>query len=132
MTFVFQDGIHLNLTRHFIQVLEMMVMADAKAHWLAETVNTGHHTIGHPTYNAQLLGKVLLNSVTDTVSMALINRIPQDYRNDSPLILWTMRYSIHRNHVAFVETVKKKICKLRLGDCHDNIAQYIILVKNDI
>ena len=80
-TFVSQDGIRLDLTRHFVRILEPTVMEDAKKRWLADTVNTDRHTVGHPTYNARLLGKVLLNSVTDAVSTAVINRIPQDYRN---------------------------------------------------
>ena len=131
-TFVIQDGVKLDLTRHFVRVLEATVVADAKARWTAETVLVDRHTVGHPTYNARLLGKVLLNSITDNVSTTVINRVPQDYRNDGPLILWTICYSIHRNHVAFVETVKKKIRELKLSECHDDVIQYIILVKNDI
>jgi hypothetical protein len=71
-------------------------------------VNQDKHTVDHPTYNARVFGRLLLRSITDDFSITIINRIPQDFRNDGPLILWTICNNIHRNNVAFVETINRK------------------------
>jgi hypothetical protein len=84
------------------------MLNEAKLRWLSPTVSNDKHTVDHPTYNARVLGRLLLRSITDDFSIMIINRIPHDFRNDGPLILWTICNNIHRNNVAFIETIKTK------------------------
>jgi hypothetical protein len=71
----------------FAKLDESIMLTEAKLHWLSPTIATDKHFIDHPNYNAHVLARLLLCSVTDDFSITIINRIPQNYRNDGPLIL---------------------------------------------
>jgi hypothetical protein len=53
----------LDLTRHFAKLDGSVMLNEAKLHWISPTVNTDKHTIDHPTYNARVLGRLLLHSI---------------------------------------------------------------------
>jgi hypothetical protein len=106
---------------------------EARQRWLSPTVNLDKHTVDHPTYNTRVLGHLLLRSLTDDFSLAIINRIPQEFRNDGPLILlWTICNNIHRNNIAFIESIKSKIRDTKLSQFDDDVCKYIIHVKDNL
>jgi hypothetical protein len=121
-----------DLIRHFAKLDESIMLTEAKLRWHSPTVMTDKHSIDHPTYNARVLARLLLRSVTDDFSITIINRIPQDYHNDGPLILWMICSNIHRNNIAFIETIKTKIRESNVSQFGDDICKYIIHIKDNL
>jgi hypothetical protein len=108
------------------------MLTEAKLCWFSPTVMTDKHSVDHPTYNARVLARLLLCSFTDDFSVTIINRLPQDYRNDGPLILWMICRNIHRNNIAFVETIKTKIRESNVSQFGGDICKYIIHIKDNL
>jgi hypothetical protein len=132
ITFLLIENNNLDLTRHFAKLDETVMIREAQQRWLSPTVNRDKHMVDHPTYNARVLGRLLLRSITDDFSTTVINRIPQEFRNDGPLILWTICNNIHRNNVAFVETIKSKIRTAKLSHFSDDACKYIVHIKDNL
>jgi len=106
----------LDLIRNFSQIPETTVTRKAKLRWEATTISRDKHTLSHPTFNAKILAKLLLKSLTDDFLITIVNRIPTALHNDGPLFLWTICHHIHRNNVAFVESIKHSIRSATLAN----------------
>lgn len=127
--------IHQNtydLLRDFTQIDETVMLAEASLRWSSPTLRTDKHTIDHPTFNARVFARLLLASVTDEFCTTIINRVPQQYRNDGPLLLWIICHNTHRNNIAFVETIKRKIREATLSQFSDDVSKYIIHIKDNL
>lgn len=132
ITFLTIQDNNYDLIRHFAKLDESVMLTEARLRWKSPTVNTDKHTVAHPTYNARVLARLLLKSVTDDFSITVINRIPQEYRNDGPLILWTICNNIHRNNIAFIETIKSKIRDSKLSQFGEDVCKYIAHVRDNL
>jgi hypothetical protein len=68
-----------DITRHFTKLDESVMLQEVKMRW--SSLNVGHekHTVDYPTYNARVLGHLLLHSIMDDFSTTIINRIPTEY-----------------------------------------------------
>jgi hypothetical protein len=88
ITFLDIHGTKYDLIRNFTTIDELVMLQEAKNRLTALSVSQDKHTIDHPTFNARVLARLLLNSITDDFCITVINRIPQEYRNDGPLLLW--------------------------------------------
>lgn len=108
------------------------MLTEAKLHWLSPTIATDKHFIDHPNYNAHVLARLLLCSVTEDFSITIINRIPQNYRNDGPLILWTICNNTHLNNIAFIKTIKTKIRDSNISQFGDDVCKYIVHIKDNL
>jgi len=104
-TYVSVENKSYDLTFEFAHVTEDVIANTAKARWMSPTVNVDKHTIDHDTCQSRLLAKCLLNSITSDLTVTILNRIPQAYRNDGTYILWSLSNNIHRNNIAFVKHV---------------------------
>ncbi len=117
-------GKSYDLTRHFTQVSGDDITRAAEDRWKSPTIASDKLTLDHPMFNARVLGRLLMASITDTFSITTINRVPQNLRKDGPLLLWTVCNHIHRNNIAFIETIKTKIrnaTPTQFGDDVDNM-----------
>jgi hypothetical protein len=132
ITFLHLGTHHLDLTRHFTQIDESVMLNEAKLRWSSTDLSKEKFSLDHPTYNARVLARLLLNSITNNFAATIINRIHHDLRNDGPLILWTICNNMHRNNVAFIETIKAKIQTATLTEFGDDIEKYIIHIKNNL
>jgi hypothetical protein len=121
-----------DLVRHFATIDESVMLQEAKLCWTSSTVSTDKYTIDHPTFNARVLARLLLGSVTDDFCITIINRIPQEYRNDGPLLLWTICNNIHRNNIAFIESIKRKIRESTLSQFNEDVPKYILHIKDNL
>jgi hypothetical protein len=97
------DSKKFDLTSEFAFVTETDVIAAIQDRWKSATVHTDKHTIGHITCHARLLAECLLASIGDDFTLTLMNRIPQEYRNDGTYMLWAITNNIYRNNITFVE-----------------------------
>ncbi len=67
-----------DLTYEFAFVPEATIVDMAKQCWTSPDVTIYKHTInGHDTCNVRLLAKCHLNSITSSLTMIIINHIPQ-------------------------------------------------------
>jgi hypothetical protein len=67
----------IDLIHHFTHVTEADVLTLASARWSSPTINQDMHEIGHDTFNARLLAKLLHASITDDFHQTLINKVPR-------------------------------------------------------
>lgn len=132
ITFLDIHNTKYDLIRHFAKIDELVMLQEAKLRWTSPTISSDKHTIDHPTFNARVLACLLLGSITDDFCITIINRIPQEYRNDGPLLLWTICNNIHRNNIAFVESIKCKICDSTLSQFNGDISKYIFHTKDNL
>jgi hypothetical protein len=126
------NGKKYDFIHHFSQIPESDVLCEAKFRWEASTVTKDKHTMSHPTFNARILGKLLLNSLMDDFSITIVNRIPTALRNDGPLFLWTICNHIHHNNVAFVKSIKHKIRTATLANFSNDPCAYILHIKDNL
>jgi len=82
--------------------------------------------------DARLFGVFLLNSLTADFAELIFSRIDQVYRMDGPLLFLTMCNHIHRNHVAFVESVKNKIRTSTLAEHKNNVPAYLRFLQKNL
>jgi hypothetical protein len=131
-TFISIGSDSFDLTRQFAKVSESDITAAAESRWTSPTIATDKITLDHPAYNARVFGRLLMASITDEFSLTVISRIPQDLRNDGPLLLWTICNHIHRNNIAFIETIKSKIREATLSTFGDDVEKYILYIKDNM
>jgi hypothetical protein len=108
------------------------MLQEAKQHWTSPTLSTVKHTIDHLMFNARVLAHLLLGSITDDFCIIIIKRILQEYRNDAPLLLWIICNNIHKNNIAFVETMKCKIRDSTLLQFCNDVSKYITHIKDNL
>jgi hypothetical protein len=131
-TFILQDSIQIDLIRHFSKVTSDTILLRAKELWQAPDAIVQRHTRGTATYNARLLGVFLMNSISYEFAALIHSRIDPDFSSDGPLLLFTMCTHIHRNHVAFVESVKNKIRLSTLSEFKDDIPTFLRFLQNNL
>ncbi len=101
------------------------VQNQAKLLWDDPDVDVNRHKRGTVIYTARLFGVFLLNSLTPEFAALLHSRIDPEYSADGPLLFITMCNHIHRNHLAFVESIKNKIRLSTLSKHKNDMAGYV-------
>jgi len=129
-THVKLDTKTFDLTTDFAHVTELHVTTIAAKRWDASTVDIDKHTLGHETYNARLLAKCLLASISPDLAFTLVNRIPSQYRNDGTYLLWCLCNNIYRNNIAFVESIREKIVSATVVQHNNDVEKYLVSIKN--
>jgi hypothetical protein len=121
-----------DLTCEFALVAEADIIAAIKDRWSSPTVQTDKHTIGHITSHARLLAKCLLASISNELTMTLMNHIPTAYHNDGTYMLWAITNNIYRNNITFVESIREKIAMATLAGHDNDVERYLIFIKNNL
>jgi hypothetical protein len=131
-TYIMQDGKKLDMIQQFSQVLPQTVQDQAKLLWDDPDVDVNRHKRGTATYTARLFGVFLLNSFTPEFAALLHSRIDPKYSADGPLLFIIMCCHIHRNHLAFVESIKNRIWLATLSDHKNDVAGYLHFLHNNL
>jgi hypothetical protein len=132
VTFLTIRGTKYDLIRNFTLIDESVMLHEAQLRWTSPDVSANKHTIDHPTFNARVLARLLLGSITDDFYITIISRILQEYRNDGPLILWLICNNIHHNNIAFVESIKRRVRESTLSQFGDDIPKDILHIKDSL
>ena len=136
MTFcpVIVDGrpTKLDLIQHFAHVPEAAISDLAKQRWSSTTIDDDMHSVGHDSFNARLLAKLLRASVTEDFHSTLINKVPQPYHCDGTYLLWAIGNHVHRNNVAFIEHVREQIITTTLADHNNDVPKYLLSIKHKL
>jgi hypothetical protein len=131
-TFIIQDQKKLDLVMNFSQIKEATVLAQAKRLWSVPDAPLQSHTRGTVTYFNRLLGVFLMNSLTPEFAATLHSRIDPEFCSDGPLLLHVMCQHIHRNHLAFVESIKNKIWQASLQEYGNDVPKYLRFLTENL
>jgi hypothetical protein len=131
-TFLNHGNSKIDLVMNFSQVTEAVVLANAKRLWDAPDAHVQSHTRGTDTYNNQLLGMFLMNSLISEFAAFLYSRIDATYCSDGLLLLYTMCQNIHHNHLVFVESIKQKIRQATLVEYNHDVPAYLRFLKDNL
>jgi len=122
----------LDLIQYFAHVPETAISDLAKQRWSSTTIDDDMHSVGHDSFNARLLAKLLRASVTEDFHSTLINKVPQSYHCDGTYLLWAIGNHVYRNNVAFVEHVREQIIATTLADHNNDVPKYLPSIKNKL
>jgi hypothetical protein len=131
-TFMDQDHEKVDIVQHFSKLNEATVKERAVALWNDPDASTQCHQRGTPMYYACLLGVFLMNSITNEFALLLHSRIDHAYSSDGPLLLYTMCSHIHRNHLAFVESIKNKIRSSSLASFNNDVQSFLNYLTDNL
>jgi hypothetical protein len=131
-TFMVQDNESIDLVRHFSKVSQATIQNKAKELWDNPDSWSLRHTRGTPTYNSRLLALFLMNSLTPEFAALLHSRIDPTYSTDGPTLLFTMCFHIHRNHIAFVESIKNKIRLSTLSEFKNDVPSFLRFLQDNL
>jgi len=131
-TYILQGSEQVDLVTQFSKVKEETIINQAKKLWDTVDASTQSHTRGATTYNSRLLGLFLMNSLTPEFAALLHSRIDSKYCIDGSLLLHTMCQHIHRNHLAFVESIKTKIRESTLVEFNNDVPKYLRFLTSNI
>jgi hypothetical protein len=131
-TFMVQDRCKLDMVRNFSQLRQETVLNQAKSLWNKPNATIERHLRGTDLYNSRLLAVFLMNSLSTEFATILHSRIDQDFSTDGPLLLFTMCNHIHRNHLAFVESIKNKIRMATLADFKNDVQGFLIFLQDNL
>jgi hypothetical protein len=121
------DGVQLDLVQEFSTDV---VLAKAKSAWDNPDIATVWHSRGTEAYYSRLFSIFITNSLMHEFLTILYGRIDPKYSMDGPLLLHTMCHHIHRNHIAFVESIKDKIRTTNLAKYKDDMAALLCFLQN--
>jgi hypothetical protein len=131
-TYIEQDNELIDMVTHFSKIKESTVLERASLLWDAPDALIQCHTRGTPTYYARLLSTFLMNSITNDFALLLHSRIDQAYSSDGPLLLHTLCSHIHRNHLAFVESIKNKIRTSTLSSFKNDVQEFLRFLSDNL
>jgi hypothetical protein len=131
-TFIKQNDTTVDLVTQFSKVKDTTVLQQAKLLWDAPDTSTQSHTRRTVTYHNRLLGLFLMNSITPEFAALLHSRIDSQYCSDGALLLHTMCQQIHRNHLAFVESIKTKIRASTLPEFSNDVPKYLRFLNSNL
>jgi hypothetical protein len=131
-TFLIQDGVTIDLVRHFSQVKQATIQDNAKELWDVPTSLTLRHTRGTAMYNTRLQALFLMNSLTADFVALLHSRIDPKYSTDGPVLLFMMCTHLHHNHLAFVESIKNKIRLATLSEHKNDVPAFLRFLQDNL
>jgi hypothetical protein len=131
-TIIMQDNETIDMVQHFSKIKESTILSQAKTLWDAPDSHQQSHTRGTPTYYARLFGVFLMNSLTNDFALLLHSRIDQKYSADGPTLLYTMCSHIHRNHLAFVESIKTNIRSSSLASFNNDVPAFLRFLSDNL
>lgn len=73
-----------------------------------------------------------MNSITNELVCLLHSRIDPKFSNDGPLLFFIMCNNIHRNHLAFIESIKHKIRLSSLDEYKDDVQAFLRFIQDNL
>jgi hypothetical protein len=102
-TYVQDDNKSYDLLTEFTKVTEAVIREQATFCWTSENQRKSMSQ-EHPTlYYLRILGKIIINSVTDEFYTILQNYAGLDLCNNGPLLLWLILSHFHTNTITYTE-----------------------------
>lgn len=78
------------------------------------------------------LATIHAQNVHRIVASLLHSRIDSEYCSDGTLILFTMCQHMHRNHLAFIESIKNKIRLTTLAEYENDVPKFFRFLHDNL
>jgi len=98
----------IDLTCEFTFVMETGIIGAVQDHLRSPTLHIDKYTIEHDACHAPLLAKCLLASLTNDFTLTLMNRLKNQYRNDSNYMVLVITNPIW--HTVHTPAQSKRLC----------------------
>jgi hypothetical protein len=131
-TFLTAEGKVIDLVKDFPRITLESAKQQATQLWSMPNANILWHTRGTQLYNSRLFALFLFNSLTPEFAALLHSHLDTEYSMDGPLLCIAMCNHIHRNHLAFIESIKHKIHLSTLQDHGNDMPKYLRFLQDNL
>jgi hypothetical protein len=90
------------------------------------------HTCGTVAYYGRLFGVFLTKSLKNDFSTLLWSSVDPSSGTDGSILLHMICSHIHRNHTAFVNSIKNTIHLSTLSECKDDVQLYLWFIHDNL
>jgi hypothetical protein len=108
-----------DLLLEFTKVTEALIREQATARWSPDNQAKSMSQEHPDLYYSRILGKVIINSVTDEFYTMLQNYAGQDLCNDGPYLLWLILSHFHTSTITYTERIRNSIRHCNLSSDHN-------------
>jgi hypothetical protein len=132
-TYVQDDTKTYDLLTEFTKVPEAIIREQATSRWTAVNQLKSMSQDNPNLYHARILGKVIINSVTDDFYTVLQNYAGIDLCNDGPLLLWLILSHFHTSTITYTERIRASIRARDLRKDHNhNVESYLLWIRHQL
>jgi hypothetical protein len=126
-TYVVDDTHTYDLLTEFTKVAEATIRDQATARWTPANQAKSLSQENSNLYYSRILGKVIINSVTDDFYTILQNYAGIELSNDGPLLLWLILSHFHTSTVTYTERLRSAIRARSLANDHKHDVEAYLL-----
>jgi len=132
-TYITHGGVKLDLLNDFTRIKESVIKAQAMNRASVgnqeKSLKPEHTELFYP----RILGKVIVDSITDEFSTILQNYAGDELAGDGPYLLWLLLTHFHTSTITYQEQVKQKIRARNLSKDHDDdVEAYLLWLRHHL
>jgi len=122
-----------DILSNFTKIKEETVKQQATSRWTPEEQLKSLHPEHPELFNARILGKVVISSITDEFYTTLQNYAGDELASNGPLLLWLILTHFHTSTVTYHEGLKQQIRTRDLASDHQHdIESYLIWLRHQV
>jgi hypothetical protein len=122
----------LDLLTDFLKVKEPDIRAQAKLRWQTVAKQESYKA-NTPEFYARILGRVIVNSISDDFHTTLQTRAGPHVSNDGPLLLWLLLNHFHSSTITYAAQLSETIRNRSLQEHHNHdVESYIIWLQQHL
>jgi hypothetical protein len=132
-TYIKDDIYNYDLLTEFTKVTEALIKEQAASSWTSDNQRKSMSQDYPELYYSHILGKVIINSVTDDCYTVLQNYAGQDLFNDGPYLLWLTLSHFHTSTITYTERIRQSIHVRTLsGDHNHDVEAYLVWIRHQL
>jgi len=132
-TFFKDDTNSYDLLTEFTKVTETIIKEQALTRWTSENQPKSLSQEHPDFYFPRILGKVIINSVTDDFYTVLQNHAGLALCNDGPYLLWLILSHFHTSTITYTERIRHSIRMRSLSNDHTNdVEAYLLWLRHQL
>jgi len=126
-SYLVTEGNWFDILTDFTKIKEDIISQQAINHWTTENQNRSLKPEYPEVFYPRILGKLVINCVTDEFYTTLQNYAGDDLASDGPLLLWLILTHFHSSMITYQEKLKHQVRQRSLmADHNDNVENYLI------
>jgi hypothetical protein len=132
-TYVKDDTNTYDLLTEFTKITETIIKEQAMNRWTPTNQSKSLSQDNPEFYFPRILGKVIINSVTDDFYTILQNYAGLDLCNDGPYLLWLILSHFHTSTITYTERIRNSIRTRSLSNDHNNdVEAYLLWLRHQL
>jgi hypothetical protein len=122
----------LDILTDFLKIKEPEIRAQATLHWQT-AVKQEAYKANTPEFFARILGRVIVNSVTEDLHTTLQTCAGPHVSNDGPLLLWLLLTHFHSSTITYLSQLTDKIRSRSLSNDHQHdVESYVLWLQQQL